>query len=508
MKLWKKATVLAAALLLAAGMAACSHNGQETSSSGLSETVPTVFPEGTSIGGKNISGKTVEEAVEICQAAVQEEVDALAITVKFKDDTVSLGKGDFTSQNVFDMTLPRLLETQEAGEYELSYVTDLSEAGMQKLKDAAKSCVAKGENATVSSFDFDTKTFTFTEEKNGSRVDMMATLKSVRQLLSQKHGGAIQAAFIETKPEITREYLADNFKQLSTYSTVSTNTANGNSNMALALSYVNGTVLQPGETFSYNACIGDSTDPNKGWLSAGGLVGGLMVQVYGGGICQGSTTLYNAALLAGMEIVARECHSTPSSYCPIGLDATVDYGNIDFQFKNPLENPVYISAWMDGVTLYVSFYGCLPEEWDRIEVGSQQTGSEPPKDTVNFKVDENLETGQYVRLSTGNTGYSAKAWRTFYKGEAQVKTEDLPSSTYPATGMTYSVGPDTDTEKVDTTKESGTTEPEATPTPAPTPAPTPEPPVIDTPTPEPSAVIEPTPGPDDIDSSGIVDWGD
>ena len=147
---------------------------------------------------------------------------------------------------------------------------------------------------------------------------------------------------------------------------MSTNTANGNSNMKLALSKVNGTILQPGEEFSYNTTLGDSTDPNNGWLPAGGISSGVIVQMYGGGICQGSTTLYIAALNAGMEIVERWEHAIPSSYCPIGLDATVDYGNLDFRFKNPLETPVYISAWMDGTTLYVEFYGCFPEEWDKV----------------------------------------------------------------------------------------------------------------------------------------------
>ena len=100
----------------------------------------------------------------------------------------------------------------------------------------------------------------------------------------------------------------------------------------------------------------------------GSISGGVIVQMYGGGICQGSSTLYIAALKAGMEIVERYNHSMPSSYCPIGLDATVDYGNLDFRFSNPLETPVYISAWMDGTTLYVEFFSCFPEEWDSVAV--------------------------------------------------------------------------------------------------------------------------------------------
>ncbi len=133
----------------------------------------------------------------------------------------------------------------------------------------------------------------------------------MRQLLSQKHSGAIQAAFLEANPTLTKETLSKNFKLMASYTTESGNTENGNSNMRLALSHVNGTVLEPGQVFSYNDTIGDSTNPENGWLPAGGLSGGVLVQMYGGGICQGSSTLYNAVLRAGLEIVERTATARP-----------------------------------------------------------------------------------------------------------------------------------------------------------------------------------------------------
>lgn len=507
-KLWLKLAVGMVALLLIGGLSACTPQEQEESSEVSSQVEDlSVFPEGATIDGKNIGGKTVEEALEIARNAMEEEVADLEITVKFQDDTVLLSGEDFVTKDLLDLTVPKYLEERDETEYPLNYVIELSETGKQKLQDAAAACFTEPKDATIASYDGSSGSFTFTDEQKGSRVDMVKTLESVEMLLSQKLGGNVQAMFLETDPQVTKAYLEEHFVQLSTYSTVSTNTANGNSNMQLALSKVNGTILEPGQEFSYNTALGDSTDPNNGWLPAGGISGGVIVQMYGGGICQGSTTLYIASLKAGMEIVERYCHAMPSSYCPIGLDATVDYGNLDFRFRNPMDTPVYISAWMEGTTLHVSFYGCFPEEWNRVEVSSEQTGSEPPLSTVTFREDSSLETGQYVRRSSGNTGYSAQAYRSFYKGDTLVKSEELSSSYYPATGMVYAVGPDTDTDKVDTTKESGTTsetkatvEPTATPkpsTPTPTPAtPTPVPatptPVPATPTPVPAT---PTPSP-------------
>ena len=512
---WKRAAALAAAMLLAVGLSACKGGGEDsdqessliTSQLGLEEGV---FPQGTTIGGVDIGGKTEAEALEIARDAMKEAIEGLEVSVTFKDDTVALKDSDFAIQDVLDLVLPQMLESGKSDKYELPFVADLSDAGKAKLEEAAQACYQEGKDASIEKFDTEAGAFVFSDEQAGTRVDMDSTLQSVRQLLAQKHGGAIQAAFVETKPKVTKKYLQEHFKKLSTYSTVSTNNANGNSNMSLALSHVNGTILQPGDLFSYNTTIGDSTNPANGWLPAGGLVGGVSVQTYGGGICQGSTTVYNAALMAGMEIVERRCHDVPSSYCPIGLDATVDYGNIDFQFRNCLDNPVYIASWMDGVTLTVDFYGCFPDDWDEIKLGSQQTGSEPPRGTVDFQVDSGLAKGQYVRKTSGNNGYYASAWRTFYKNGAEVRSEDLTNSYYPSTGKIYMVGPGTDTSKVNTSSESGSTEPQATPTPAPTSTPT-APPPVQQPTPEPPAptpvpvepTVEPEPPVEDDPSSDV-----
>ena len=97
-----------------------------------------------------------------------------------------------------------------------------------------------------------------------------------------------------------------------------------------------------------------------------------------------------------MTITLRDCHSSPSTYVPIGLDATVSYGEIDFQFRNDLDTPVYIMSWMDGVTLHVQFYGKHPKEWDTINVHSQTTSEIPPLSTVKYVVDQNLKKGEKV----------------------------------------------------------------------------------------------------------------
>lgn len=120
---------------------------------------------------------------------------------------------------------------------------------------------------------------------------------------------------------MTVDDLRKDFGMISSFETVSTNTENGNHNMGLALSRVNGTVLNPGDTFSYENIVGDSTNASTAFCRRAVFPGGALVQMYGGGICQASSTIYGAALRAGMTITLRDCHSSPSTYVPIGLDA-------------------------------------------------------------------------------------------------------------------------------------------------------------------------------------------
>ncbi len=464
----------------------------------------TAFAEGTSLSGINISGMTADEAIEAGRTYLDKVKSELEINVKFKDDTLVLKNEDFSSTDILDRQIPALLKAGKAGQHDVSYVLDLSAAGKEKIIAAAKTSYVAGKMATVDKYDAENDKFIFKDGEKGSRADIDKTLKNVRQMLSQKIGGSLQAEFMEITPKMAAAELESKFVRLSTYSTDSTNTWNGNSNMQLALSHINGTIMQPGQIFSYNDAIGDSTSTAAGYLPAGGIINGILVDVIGGGICQGSSTLYNAVMLAGLEITERECHSRESSYVPTGRDATVDYGNIDFKFRNNMEYPIYLMCWMEGVTLYTSIYGVQPEEWDTIEVYSERVNTIAALNTVSFVNDHALAQGQYEKRTSGNTGVESITVRTFYKGGAEVKRENMPNSYYPPSGVIFAIGPGTDTTKIDTGKDGGNTG--ASPSPSPTPTPTgsplpgettPDPttPEPQTPTPTPTPTPEPTPEP-------------
>ena len=184
--------------------------------------------------------------------------------------------------------------------------------------------------------------------------------------------------------------------RIGSFSTVSTNNANGTYNMIKALTSFNQVVLQPGQTLSFFGVAGPCGKA-EGYLPAG-VVGGVG---YGGGICQASTTLYGAALRAGLTVVERRNHSVPSTYVPIGQDAMVDYGSSDLKLRNDHPFPVKIVTYAVNKTLYAEIWGDRTDWYDSITVESWWT-----------------------------SGRSAAAQRTYLKNGKAVYRESLPSSYY------------------------------------------------------------------------------
>ena len=190
--------------------------------------------------------------------------------------------------------------------------------------------------------------------------------------------------------------VAEYSDRMAIFSTVSTNNENGTYNMSKALKSFNQVVIQPGQTLSFFGVAGPCGKA-QGYKQAG-VVGGVG---YGGGICQASTTLYGAAIRAGLTIVQRRNHSVPSTYVPIGQDAMVDYGSSDLKFRNDYDYPVKLVTYVSGKTLYAEVWGIQPDWYDYVNVRSWSTGSK-----------------------------SAVAYRDYVKNGKTVKTEQLSSSYY------------------------------------------------------------------------------
>lgn len=162
---------------------------------------------------------------------------------------------------------------------------------------------------------------------------------------------------------------------LSTFSTkYSTRDPDRTTNLQLAASKVNGTVVMPGETFSYNQTVGARTI-SAGYKEAPIYVSGEVVDGLGGGICQITSTLYNAVLYANLEIVERSNHQFVPSYVSASRDATVVYGSIDFKFKNNRNYPIKLVASVSGGIAKFEIYGLKSDNEYEVEISSYVTGS-------------------------------------------------------------------------------------------------------------------------------------
>lgn len=230
-------------------------------------------------------------------------------------------------------------------------------------------------------------------------------------------------------PDVTEAKLSGKMFEdvLASYTTkYNPNEVNRTHNMSLAGQKVNGTVLAPGQVFSYNGVVGERTVA-KGYKNAKIFENGKVVDGLAGGICQVSTTIYNAALYSNMEIVERKNHSFPVSYAPMGQDATVVMGAIDFKFKNTMQNPVKITCTISGGNCTVSILG-IKEKNYKVEINNVTTGSTPFG--TEYQHDETMAIGEEKVIQNGSNGYTIKSTRTVYENGKAIKTESIPSSYY------------------------------------------------------------------------------
>jgi vancomycin resistance protein YoaR len=262
-------------------------------------------------------------------------------------------------------------------------------------------------------------------EVPGMRVDREALVRLVAEAVVS--GGDVLLPVVENRRRVPDDELAKIVEPVSTFTTrFSEGNRNRSYNIRLAARRIDGTVLMPGETFSFNKALGRRT-ASKGFREAGVYVSGRRDTDIGGGICQVSTTLYNAALLAGLEIVSRSPHSLSVPYVPLGRDAAVSYPSPDLAFVNTTGQPIAIAAEAGPGTVRFSILGKkVPGR--TIEVS--QSGHRSWSRGVKYIDDPTLPPGQQRIQEKGGLAHSVSVTRVFKQDGVVVKREDLGVSRY------------------------------------------------------------------------------
>ena len=371
------------------------------------------FSDNVYVNGKSLKDLTMDEAKTLMKSVEDDMASQIKVDVKAGDKTYNYTKDDFKySFDTEDVLNEAKAYSEEKGiktedkNYEITMTVNDSTC-KDLITKVASDVKTSAKDATVTDFDPDAESmFTIAPESKGKELDETASLNALSSFIKEGNiSGSVDATVKETDPKYTADDLKKNITKLSEFSTTSSNNSNGNENMRVSLAACNGSIIDPGETWSFNDHTGDSNQESNGYKPAGVIVEGRSETGVGGGICQSSTTIYNACILSGMDVVERECHYYKSVYVEAGRDATVDYGNIDLKVSNPFEYQLFMKCWMDGAQLNCEIYGMENPKYDDIEI--------------------HTTSPTYM----GN-GYKVETTRTYLKDGEEVDSDELPSSTY------------------------------------------------------------------------------
>jgi len=223
---------------------------------------------------------------------------------------------------------------------------------LQKIKYHSTKSEIEPINAKVDEINWEVK-----EEQTGKRVNVEKTLK---ELLDSKEGKQIKLVIEEVKPKVYKDVLERNIVEIGSYTTPLLDSRESRmTNIEVASNELNNIKVLPGQEFSFNTVLGKRTK-QKGYEQAPIIIktsdGIKKSPGLGGGICQISTTLYNAVEKARLEVTERHMHSKKIGYAPKGKDATVAYGSIDFKFKNNHKYPIMIKVYINNQELTVKIF--------------------------------------------------------------------------------------------------------------------------------------------------------
>ena len=244
-----------------------------------------------------------------------------------------------------------------------------------------------------------------------------------------KDNSVVEVPVEVTKPKITKEMLSKIDGIIGSFTTSYTSSdANRSANVEIAAKTVNGTILMPGDTFSYNNTLGERTTA-KGYKDGAAYVGNKVVMVTGGGICQVSTTLYRAVLRAGIMPTERHNHSMTTTYSGPSEDATVSWGSLDYQFKNPYDFPIYIQGYTSNKHVTFNVYGNV-QGMDGKTYDLQTVVNETLKPSVKTVDDPNLPEGQKVVEQRPVTGYKSSGYLVTYQNGKEIDKKLIGHDVY------------------------------------------------------------------------------
>lgn len=400
------------------------------------------FKAGVRLIGVDVSGMTPEEATGLVKNAAEKKLKTVAVTIKAGDDSwtldsTALGMDYDIAQALADgLNYGRTGEDETVeitggtmGEYDANYTWDKARitAALSAMSENVNKEATNAYARPITDWASEER-FEYVAGDEGRTLNVEATAEEIENALSNgEFVCEINAIVNAVLPAGNIDDIKAETQLISSYTTKFSAPRddeikqNRKFNIQKAADIINGNIVQPGEQWSFNTIVGPRTI-ELGWKPANGISGGKEYTLQaGGGICQVSTTLYNALLCANMEIVDRRAHTIPSDYVPVGLDATVDTRGIDFVWRNNTDSPAYIFAQVapvegssrrNVITVYI--YGApLPEGVtykSRNEILEERSRIE---ETI-YTNDPTIPQGYQLERIPGHKYFVAEAYQDMY----------------------------------------------------------------------------------------------
>lgn len=297
--------------------------------------------------------------------------------------------------------------------------------------------------------DFEEGTFEFvdgeirsTSGRTGRKVDALSLRKELEQYVSELPTLAVpkevKVAVQVVEPSNMSDYGRINGVIGEFTTSLSKSSETRNKNVEISTKAMDGLMVFPGETISYNERTGLRTTKN-GYKNAYVIINGQYEQGVGGGVCQTSTTLYNALIRAGVTITERHNHSIPASYVPYGLDAAVNDSNMDLKFRNDFDYPIYINGKMNSKEVTFVIYGDAKKKDQEFKFDSKVIST--TKHGVQEVYDASLSKRARKLQREGRDGLKVESYKHIYdKSGKLIETKLLNQDTYPVIDAIYKVG--------------------------------------------------------------------
>ncbi len=455
----------------------------------------TTIAKGVSVNGVNLGDMSAQAAQAALAQAFENDLNSLSITLKNDYFNATLTRKDIGAY--FDMEEALSAAAAAPGDTALQaamrYDPDALTAALSALNDQVPGHASNAtlsidyESYTVGKTSYRKPKFVYTPGTNGMQLDTQAVTEQIERALQS---GTYQIAFAPevtvSEPAVTVDTLKKATTRLSSFTTTYYFTGTSSTkqdllenrqgrdiNISLGISKMGVITLKPGETFSFNKATGDRSEKN-GWALANAIYNQGYAKEPGGGICQVSTTMYNALLLAGVtDITSHRPHTIPSDYVELGFDATVDYGHIDFKFKNNKKNTIYLFLYITKnkdssrkKDIHVDVYG-MEEPGitykTRFEIISEDKAVNPE-----IKYDKKQYPDYQEKVRNAHDGYVVTTYVDMYTNNKNPKTIYTYTATYDKIEEKWIYG----------------SKPTPTPAPTKTPKPTKAPKATATPVPE------------------------